>query len=174
MNHKVEDSEAPMLPTNDAFDPLPILNERAAQMGISIKWEENSTGPAHTPRWDVKCLVNGVVRGVGQGGGKKTARRTAAAHALSGLGWVGGAATSFEPGTGGVNSPSVLETFARQKGHRLEWTSQRSGPDHTPTWHVCCLVDGTIIGQGSASKILAAKREAARQTFISMGWINSG
>lgn len=56
MNHKVEDSEAPMLPTNDAIDPLPILNERAAQMGISIKWEENSTGPAHTPRWDVKCL----------------------------------------------------------------------------------------------------------------------
>lgn len=36
------------------------------------------------------------------------------------------------------------------------------------------IVDGTIIGQGSASKILAAKREAARQTFISMGWINSG
>lgn len=32
-------------------------------------------------------------------------------------------------------------------------------------------VDGVVRGSGAASKVEQARREAARQTFIAMGWV---
>ncbi|KAN0100347.1 hypothetical protein V8E55_000331 [Tylopilus felleus] len=66
---------------------LALFNQTCAQRGLVINWESESEGPAHQPRWSVKCFVNNQLRGSGQGRNQKVAKEEAARHAFHALGW---------------------------------------------------------------------------------------
>ncbi|KAI9570290.1 hypothetical protein HD554DRAFT_2085207 [Boletus coccyginus] len=66
---------------------LALLNQTCAQHGHVINWECESEGPAHQPRWAVKCFVNGQLRGSGAGRNQKVAKEESARQAFQSLGW---------------------------------------------------------------------------------------
>lgn len=67
--------------------PLALFNQTAQQHGFGVGWPAESTGPAHALRWSVKCVVNNVERGQGNGRNQKLARDAAAKAAAKALGW---------------------------------------------------------------------------------------
>ncbi|EIM87773.1 uncharacterized protein STEHIDRAFT_155146 [Stereum hirsutum FP-91666 SS1] len=160
-------------PLRDTADPLPILNERAAQIQINIQWAASSRGPPHLPSWTVRCLLNNVERGVGNGASKQTAKRAAAHQALYTMGWIRGATSTFQPGHGYVQSPNVLANVAADKGLRLDWYIYKVGPDHLISWRAQCTIDGGLKGEGRGGRLIEAKRRAARQAFLAMGWVTA-
>ncbi|KIJ22049.1 hypothetical protein PAXINDRAFT_95489 [Paxillus involutus ATCC 200175] len=66
---------------------LSLFNQTCSQRGLVINWESESEGPPHQPRWAVKCLVNGVLRGTGTGRNQKVAKEEAARQAFLSMGW---------------------------------------------------------------------------------------
>jgi len=82
--------QAPASPPAGPQGTLALFNERCAQRGISIEWISTSNGPSHGPRWEVRCIVNGVERGSGIGRNQKQAKEIAARQALQymeSIGW---------------------------------------------------------------------------------------
>ncbi|KAI9445350.1 hypothetical protein H4582DRAFT_1806457 [Lactarius indigo] len=77
------------------------------------------------------------------------------------------------PPAQGVPKPSVLSLFnelAMQRGLRVEWNASQSGPGHSLTWVVHCLVNGVMKGEGVGKSKQKAKDDAAQQAFQAMGW----
>jgi ribonuclease-3 len=82
----------PMLATPAAgglppVNALSLFNQTCSQRGIVINWDSEAEGPPHQPRWAVKCLVNGMLRGAGTGRNQKVAKEEAARQAFQALGW---------------------------------------------------------------------------------------
>ncbi|OAX32861.1 hypothetical protein K503DRAFT_749435 [Rhizopogon vinicolor AM-OR11-026] len=75
---------APQVPTPPPVVPLGTLalfNQTCNQRGFSLEWNSTSNGPSHDPRWEVRCMVNGVERGSGLGRNQKQAKELAAHQA---------------------------------------------------------------------------------------------
>ncbi|KAG9314092.1 hypothetical protein JVU11DRAFT_4873 [Chiua virens] len=66
---------------------LALFNQTCSQRGLVINWESESEGPAHQPRWAVKCYVNNQLKGNGTGRNQKMAKEEAARQAFQALGW---------------------------------------------------------------------------------------
>ncbi|KAF9225492.1 hypothetical protein BS17DRAFT_751323 [Gyrodon lividus] len=66
---------------------LSLFNQTCSQRGLVINWDSEAEGPPHQPRWVVKCLVNGVLRGTGTGRNQKVAKEEAARQAFHAMGW---------------------------------------------------------------------------------------
>jgi len=85
-------ADYPMGPPPGATPPpqsvprLAYFNQVTTQMGYSVQWAAESTGPPHMPRWTVRCIVNGAERGVGEGRSQKLAKEVAAQQAATAMG----------------------------------------------------------------------------------------
>jgi hypothetical protein len=66
---------------------LPLFNQTATQRRLAIDYPSEFSGPAHAGRWTVKCTVNGIVKGTGQGMSKQLAKEEAAKSAWFAMGW---------------------------------------------------------------------------------------
>lgn len=67
---------------------LAVVNQTVAQRGMVITYEPNPpVGPAHSPIWTVRCMINGIERGRGQGKSQKLAKEEAARQAWVNMGW---------------------------------------------------------------------------------------
>jgi hypothetical protein len=66
---------------------LPLFNQTATQRRLIVEYPSEFSGPAHAGRWTVKCLVNGIVKGQGQGSSKQLAKEEAAKQAYYAMGW---------------------------------------------------------------------------------------
>ncbi|TFK56742.1 kinase-like protein [Heliocybe sulcata] len=93
----------PSIPMPSPTPCLPYLNQVAQQKRASIDWPGEKTGPDHAPTWQVRCVVNGTVRGTGFGALKQSAKEQAAREALDSLGW-------GQPGSAS-RSPSITNQF---------------------------------------------------------------
>ncbi|KIL71446.1 hypothetical protein M378DRAFT_194596 [Amanita muscaria Koide BX008] len=72
------------------------------------------------------------------------------------------------PTTTGI-SLAVFNQVATQKGHTITWSAESTGPHHQPTWTVRCCLNGTEKGRGTGKSQKAAKEDAARQAWVTMG-----
>ncbi|KIK97564.1 hypothetical protein PAXRUDRAFT_31732 [Paxillus rubicundulus Ve08.2h10] len=70
-----------------SVNALSLFNQTCSQRGLVINWDSESEGPPHQPRWAVKCLVNGTLRGSGTGRNQKVAKEEAARQAFHSMGW---------------------------------------------------------------------------------------
>jgi hypothetical protein len=66
---------------------LPMFNQTATQRRLIIDYPAEFSGPAHAGNWLVKCTVNGIVKGQGQGSSKQLAKEEAAKQAWFNMGW---------------------------------------------------------------------------------------
>jgi hypothetical protein len=66
---------------------LPLFNQTATQRRLVVDYPAEFSGPAHAGRWTVRCTVNGVVKGQGQGMSKQLAKEDAAKQAWFNMGW---------------------------------------------------------------------------------------
>ncbi|KAI9461025.1 hypothetical protein BJY52DRAFT_1261830 [Lactarius psammicola] len=67
-------------------------------------------------------------------------------------------------------SLSLFNEMAMQRGLKIEWNATQSGPGHSLTWVVHCLVNGVMKGEGAGKSKQKAKEDAANQAFQAMGW----
>jgi hypothetical protein len=74
-------------PTQSTATFLPMFNQMATQRRLMVEYPAEFSGPAHAGRWTVKCLVNGIVKGQGQGSSKQLAKEEAAKLAYYAMGW---------------------------------------------------------------------------------------
>ncbi|KAF8273869.1 hypothetical protein EI94DRAFT_1654128, partial [Lactarius quietus] len=74
------------------------------------------------------------------------------------------------PGAPRVASLSLFNEMAMQRGLKIEWNASQSGPGHSLTWAVYCLVNGITKGEGVGKSKQKAKEDAANQAFQAMGW----
>jgi len=74
------------------------------------------------------------------------------------------------PGGQRIASLALFNEMAMQRGLKIEWNANQSGPGHALNWIVCCLVNGVVRGEGSAKSKQKAKEEAAIRAFQAMGW----
>jgi dsRNA-specific ribonuclease len=65
---------------------------------------------------------------------------------------------------------ALFNELAMQRGLKIEWNANQSGPGHALTWVVHCLVNGVMKGEGLAKSKQKAKEEAAVHAFQAMGW----
>jgi len=65
---------------------------------------------------------------------------------------------------------SLFNQTATQRGVKVEWNAAMSGPGHSLTWTVECIVDGIMKGMGKGKSKQLAKEDAARQALQAMGW----
>ncbi|KZV79081.1 hypothetical protein EXIGLDRAFT_782831 [Exidia glandulosa HHB12029] len=63
------------------------VNEAGQRLRHSVKWVAEGTGPAHNLVWTVKCLIDGVERGIGEGTNKQAAKEEAARNTCYMMGW---------------------------------------------------------------------------------------
>ncbi|KAI6031463.1 hypothetical protein BKA83DRAFT_4200699 [Pisolithus microcarpus] len=77
------DSPPPNVPPS--MTVLATFNQTCTQRGMTINWDATADGPSHQPRWVVRCLVNGVLRGTGVGRNQKVAKEEAAKQAFQSL-----------------------------------------------------------------------------------------
>lgn len=76
----------PELPPTSVQPSLAMFNQICFQRGLTVRWEAQSDGPPHQPRWLVKCFVNDIQRGEGAGRNQKVAKEEAAKKAFVTLG----------------------------------------------------------------------------------------
>jgi ribonuclease-3 len=74
------------------------------------------------------------------------------------------------PGGQRMASLALFNEMAMQRGLRLEWNANQSGPGHSLIWVVHCLVNGVLKGEGEGKSKQKAKEEAAIKAFHAMGW----
>ncbi|KAI0068287.1 hypothetical protein BV25DRAFT_1867295 [Artomyces pyxidatus] len=70
-------------------------------------------------------------------------------------------------------SPAFLAMFNQMCAQRrigVEWPAVASGPSHSPSWTVECVVDGISRGRGAGKNKQLAKEDAAKQAYYAMGW----
>ncbi|KAJ6519964.1 hypothetical protein C8R45DRAFT_42407 [Mycena sanguinolenta] len=70
-----------------AINILSLVNQTAAQKGLSVTYPGESSGPAHAPSWRVTCNINGVKKGEGVGKNQRAAKEEAARQAWQAMGW---------------------------------------------------------------------------------------
>ena len=67
-----------------ARDPKTALNEYAQKRGLSVEYKElTRTGAPHAPVYGYAVLIDGVIRGEGDGNSKRAAQQAAAKSALA-------------------------------------------------------------------------------------------
>ncbi|KAF9447800.1 hypothetical protein P691DRAFT_706120 [Macrolepiota fuliginosa MF-IS2] len=64
----------------------------------------------------------------------------------------------------------MFNQTASQRGVKVDYQAEFSGPSHAGQWTVQCIVNGIRKGEGKGSSKQIAKEEAARQAYYSMGW----
>ncbi|KAK0198835.1 hypothetical protein F5146DRAFT_1021182 [Armillaria mellea] len=74
-------------PTISSLITLQLVNQTAAQRGMTVTYSADSQGPPHAPIWTVQCLINGQAVGAGQARSQKLAREEAARQAWNAMGW---------------------------------------------------------------------------------------
>ncbi|RXW24052.1 hypothetical protein EST38_g1816 [Candolleomyces aberdarensis] len=67
-------------------------------------------------------------------------------------------------------SLSFVHETATKRRVSIDYSAHKEGAAHTPSWTVCCIMDGVERGRGTSSKQKTAKEEAARNAFVAMGW----
>ncbi|KAJ8523346.1 hypothetical protein ONZ45_g204 [Pleurotus djamor] len=67
---------------------LQLLNQTAVQRNAKIEYNAAQEGPPHQPIWTVQCIIDGVIRGMGQGRSQKVAKEDAAKKAWGSLDWL--------------------------------------------------------------------------------------
>jgi len=67
--------------------PLAMFNQTAMQRHKDVRWNAESTGPAHMLTWRIQCVVDGEIKGEGIDTNKKAAKEEAARKAMTALGW---------------------------------------------------------------------------------------
>jgi hypothetical protein len=86
MNHPLPaNPTAPSAASGVTF--LPMFNQVATQRRLAVEYPAEFSGPPHAGRWTVKCVVNGVTKGYGQGASKQLAKEEAAKQAYYAMGW---------------------------------------------------------------------------------------
>jgi len=85
--------------------------------------------------------------------------------------------SSPPPGSGDqavAASPGVtLALFnqtATQRGLKVSYPAEFSGPSHNPRWIVKCMVNDVEKGRGVGKNQKIAKEDAARQAWAALGW----
>ncbi|KAL5482999.1 hypothetical protein ACEPAI_8228 [Sanghuangporus weigelae] len=66
---------------------LEEVNKRCGQEHLCVKYQAENHASQHTPLWVVICIINGVVKGEGQGSSKRIAKEAAAKQAYAAMGW---------------------------------------------------------------------------------------
>ncbi|OCB88823.1 hypothetical protein A7U60_g4011 [Sanghuangporus baumii] len=66
---------------------LEEVNKRCGQEHLRIEYQAENHASQHAPLWVVKCIVNGLVKGEGQGSSKRIAKEAAAKQAYDAMGW---------------------------------------------------------------------------------------
>ncbi|KAF5374992.1 hypothetical protein D9758_000446 [Tetrapyrgos nigripes] len=62
----------PLAPAQPSMAFLPLFNQMAAQRRVSVEYPAEFSGPSHAGRWTVRCVVNGIAKGVGNGGSEES------------------------------------------------------------------------------------------------------
>jgi len=77
----------PLAPAQQTTAFLPLFNQTANQRRVFVEYPAVFSGPAHAGRWTVKCVVNGMEKGIGSGPSKQLAKEEAAKQAYFAMGW---------------------------------------------------------------------------------------
>ncbi|CAA7268013.1 unnamed protein product [Cyclocybe aegerita] len=77
----------PLAPAQPDMPFLPLFNQAAMQRRVQVDYLAEFSGPQHAPRWTVKCIVNGICKGIGSSNHKQTAKEEAARKAYYSMGW---------------------------------------------------------------------------------------
>lgn len=77
----------PLAPAQPSLPFLPLFNQTAAQRRVMVEYPAEFIGPPHAGRWTVRCIVNGIQKGVGSGSSKQVAKEEAARQAYYAMGW---------------------------------------------------------------------------------------
>ncbi|KIK70786.1 hypothetical protein GYMLUDRAFT_147614 [Collybiopsis luxurians FD-317 M1] len=77
----------PIAPAQPNLAFLPLFNQTATQRRVTVEYPAEFSGPSHAGKWTVKCVVNGIQKGLGAGGSKQVAKEEAARQAWYSLGW---------------------------------------------------------------------------------------
>ncbi|TFK67459.1 hypothetical protein BDN72DRAFT_798898 [Pluteus cervinus] len=67
-------------------------------------------------------------------------------------------------------SLSLFHETAVKYGHVVTFSAEHEGPAHALTWTVTCQLDGLERGKGVGTNQRIAKSQAARETWMAMGW----
>ncbi|KAL1739788.1 hypothetical protein HDZ31DRAFT_68586 [Schizophyllum fasciatum] len=65
---------------------------------------------------------------------------------------------------------SLMNQTAMQRGYIVNYDPSQTGPSHTPTWTVRCLLNGTEYGSGTGKSQKQAKELAAQEAWERLGW----
>ncbi|GLB35985.1 putative double-stranded RNA binding motif containing protein [Lyophyllum shimeji] len=77
----------PLAPAQPNLPFLPLFNQTAMQRRVTVEYPAEFSGPPHAGRWSVRCIVNGIQKGVGTGSSKQVAKEEAARQAYYAMGW---------------------------------------------------------------------------------------
>ncbi|KAF8078788.1 hypothetical protein FPV67DRAFT_1663476 [Lyophyllum atratum] len=77
----------PLAPAQPSLPFLPLFNQTATQRRVTVEYPAEFSGPPHAGRWNVRCIVNGIQKGVGTGSSKQVAKEEAARQAYYAMGW---------------------------------------------------------------------------------------
>ncbi|KAF8634410.1 hypothetical protein AX15_000861 [Amanita polypyramis BW_CC] len=77
----------PLAPAQPNLPFLPLFNQTASQRGCKVDYPAEFSGPSHAGRWTVRCVVNGIPKGIGTGASKQLAKEDAARKAYYAMGW---------------------------------------------------------------------------------------
>ncbi|OBZ79351.1 Ribonuclease 3 [Grifola frondosa] len=77
----------PLAPAQPLSAFLPLFNQTANQRRLTVEYPAQFSGPAHAGRWDVQCIVDGILKGRGIGTSKQLAKEEAAREAYYAMGW---------------------------------------------------------------------------------------
>ncbi|TFK77401.1 hypothetical protein BDN72DRAFT_830559 [Pluteus cervinus] len=69
-----------------------------------------------------------------------------------------------------IISVALFNQTAIQRGYAVTYPADQEGPAHQPLWTVRCCLNGQERGRGQGRNQKAAKEEAARQAWASLGW----
>ncbi|KAK2461625.1 hypothetical protein APHAL10511_006088 [Amanita phalloides] len=77
----------PLAPAQPNLPFLPLFNQTASQRRCMVEYPAEFSGPSHAGHWTVRCVVNGIAKGVGTGTSKQVAKEEAARKAYYAMGW---------------------------------------------------------------------------------------
>ncbi|KAG6854235.1 hypothetical protein C0991_009253 [Blastosporella zonata] len=77
----------PLAPAQPTLPFLPLFNQTAAQRRVVVEYPAEFSGPPHAGQWNVRCIVNGIQKGIGMGPSKQIAKEEAARQAYYAMGW---------------------------------------------------------------------------------------
>ncbi|KIL71766.1 hypothetical protein M378DRAFT_65049 [Amanita muscaria Koide BX008] len=77
----------PLAPAQPNLPFLPLFNQAASQRRCIVEYPAEFSGPSHAGKWTVRCVVNGILKGVGTGTSKQVAKEEAARKAYYAMGW---------------------------------------------------------------------------------------